>query len=148
MSDLSQHFTLEEMTASQEATRKGIDNRPSALIVSRLTETCRQLEAVRTLLGAPMIVSSGYRSPALNAALGGVPNSAHCAGDAVDFICPSVGTPLEICMKIAAARIKLDQCIQEGTWVHVSFAPTYRQQFLTATFDATGKAKYSDGLNV
>ena len=63
----------------------------------------------------------------------------------MDFICPAVGTPLDICMKIAAAKIKLDQCIQEGTWVHISFAPTYRMQFLTAKFTAAG-AIYSDGL--
>lgn len=77
--------------------------------------------------------------------IGGVENSAHCLGYAVDFICPRAGTPLFICREVQAAQIKVDQCIQEGTWVHISFDPRYRNEFLTATFTAAG-ATYQEGL--
>jgi hypothetical protein len=142
---LSQHFSLEEMVASQEATRKCIGNTPGADIVSILRATCQEAEAVRSLLGAPMLISSGYRSRALNAAVGGSKESAHCLGYAMDFICPAAGSPLHVCLKIAAAKIKFDQCIHEGTWVHISFDPRYRMQFKTAKFGPTG-VTYSDGL--
>ena len=145
MDQLSQHFTLEEMVFSQEAVRNGIDNTPSAAIIENLRSACQQAEAVRALLGKPMLVSSGFRCPALNTLIKGAPTSAHIQGWAMDFICPSFGTPVDICLKVADAKIKLDQCIQEGTWVHLSVAPTYRMQFLTAKFGPNG-ATYSDGL--
>jgi len=143
---LSAHFTLEEMTNSQTAVRKNINNTPDEQVVERLRMTCQQLEKVRDLLGQPIIVSSGYRSPELNAAIGGVSASAHCLGYAVDFICPVFGSPLQICNAIRAAQIKLDQCIQEGTWVHISFDPRYRNEYMTATFTASG-ASYTGGLS-
>lgn len=142
---LSEHFTLDEMILSQTAVRNGIDNTPPADVLERLTSTCQQAEAVRKLLGAPMLISSGYRCDALNRLIGGAATSAHPQGWAMDFTCPDFGTPLEICLKIAEDKIKLDQCILEGTWVHLSFAPTYRMQFLTAKFGRTG-ATYSNGL--
>lgn len=141
---LSQHFSLEEMIASQYAARHGIDNTPPLSIIECLKSTCGQLEGVRALFGHPLLISSGYRSPALNAALGGVPNSAHVEGHAADFICPDAGTPVELCGRIVASGIRYDQLIQEGTWVHISFAPTYRQQALTAIFGPNG-ATYSAG---
>ncbi len=142
---LSDHFNLAELVLSQEATRRGIDNTPPPEVIERLRATCQQAEAVRALLGVPMLVSSGYRCPALNDALGGVPTSAHVHGDAIDFIAPEFGDPLSICRAVQQAGIKLDQCIQEGTWVHISFAPTYRMEFLTAKFGSAG-ATYSNGL--
>lgn len=144
---LSDHFSLEEMAASQEATRRGIDNTPPIGIIGNLRATCQQAEAVRALLGAPMLVSSGYRCAELNAAVGGVADSAHVQGWAMDFICPAVGTPLEVCQKIEVSGIKYDQIITEGTWCHLSFAPTMRQQQLTAKFTKDG-ATYTEGLGV
>ena len=142
---LSDHFTLEEMVQSQEGVRRGIDNTPSDSILQNLRSACQQAEAVRQILGGAMLISSGYRCPELNKLIGGAPTSAHLQGWAMDFICPSFGTPLDICLKIADASIKMDQCIQEGTWVHISFSPIYRMQFLTAKFAKSG-ATYSDGL--
>lgn len=153
MTQLSEHFSLEEVVTSQEAARRGIDNTPSPEIIERLKETCQQAEAVRALLNAPMLISSGYRSPELNAAIGGVPDSAHVAGYAIDFICPMVGTPLEVCKKIQGVGVRCDQLINEGAhgtslgWVHISFAPTYRQQYLTANF-GTNETTYKEGLEV
>lgn len=142
---LSEHFSLEEMIASQEAVRHCIDNSPEADIQLALEHTAERLEVVRALLNAPMIVTSGYRCERLNALIGGARESAHCDGFAVDFICPQVGDPFTLCTKIMGSGIKFDQLIQEGTWVHISFAPAMRQEVLTARFTPNG-AVYSAGL--
>lgn len=134
---LSPHFTLDELTASETAARRGIDNDPPPGVVERLKHTAIGLEAIRTRLGAPLHVSSGYRSPALNAAVGGSRNSAHVDGDAVDFICPRFGSPNVIVSALRDAGIPFDQLIEEfGRWVHVSFAPAMRGQVLR--IDANG----------
>lgn len=138
---LSPHFTLEEMTLSQIAERHGLDNTPPAEVLEHLRATASRMEGVRTLLGHPILVSSGYRSPEVNKAVGGVPTSAHVQGWAVDFICPAFGTTREICNAIRASGMAVDQVIQEHTWVHASWAPTMRQHFLTKAGDG-----YSTGL--
>ncbi len=130
---LSPNFTLQEFTLSQTAERLGLDNTPPPEILDHLKSTALRLEAVRDLLKRPIIVSSGYRSPEVNKAVGGVGTSAHTQGWAVDFIAPGYGDPLHICKAIAASLIEFDQIIQEGTWVHISFAPTMRRQLLTKT---------------
>ena len=119
---LSPHFTLEEMILSQAAAREGIDNTPSPQIVQRLTRACALLEDVRTLLGGrSILISSGYRSPALNAAVGGANDSDHTYGLAADFTSPSFGSVLEVAQKIAASNLGYRQLIYEfGSWVHIS----------------------------
>ncbi len=139
----SQYFTLDELTHTDHRT---IDNTPPPEIVSTLKATAQQMDGVRALLGKPIRVNSGYRSPALNTAVGGAPTSAHMSGYAVDFVCPGFGTPLQICQKIVASDIKYDQLIQEGTWVHISFDPRLRMKQMTATFTANGTV-YSDGVS-
>src|SRR4051794_40119984 len=132
MANLSTHFTLEEMTASQEAARREIDNTPPPAILENLRVMCEKLEAVREFLGRPMIVSSGYRCPDLNAAIGGARNSAHMTGFAVDFICPGFGSPIDVCRAIEQSGLQYDQVIHEyGRWTHLSFDPQQRQQALT-----------------
>lgn len=130
---LSPNFTLEELTLSQTASRLGLDNTPPPEVLEHLKSTAVRMEAVRALLMRPILVSSGYRSQQVNAAVGGVANSAHCQGWAVDFICPTFGDPFHICAAIAASPMEYDQVIQEGTWVHISFAPEMRKQCLTKT---------------
>lgn len=142
---LTQHFALEELTFSSTAQRLGIDNAPSLELVARLTKTAMGLEQVRALLGVSMHIDSGYRCPALNRAVGGVPDSAHVQGYAADFIASDFGSPLLIARAIAGSAIAFDQCIQEGNWVHVSFDPRMRHQALTATF-GPGGAIYSKGV--
>lgn len=146
---LTIHFTLEELTHSQTADRRGIDNVPSDDIVENLTRLAHTLERVRVVLGSrPMTVSSGYRSPDLNRAVGGARNSAHLYGLAADFICPGYGMPGQICKAIAASNIDFDQLIQEGTWVHLGLAQPgqkNRRQVLTAKF-SNGVASYQEGL--
>jgi hypothetical protein len=127
---LSEHFSLAEMTATAH---RNINNTPPPGVLDALSDTAERMEAVRELLGHPIHINSGYRSPALNAAVGGAVNSAHMSGHAVDFICPGFGTPLDICHRLQNAGIVFDQVIQEGAWVHLSFAPTLRRQVLTKT---------------
>ncbi len=142
---LTGHFSLDELTFSSTAQRMGIANAPNLDTVMHLTILASGLERIRALLGHPLRIDSGYRCPALNRAVGGVPSSAHIDGYAADFICPEFGSPLLIARTIQASGIQVDQCIQEGTWVHVSFAPALRQQYLTAAFGPSG-AIYSKGV--
>lgn len=128
-------FTLEEMTISQAAARNGINNIPKGNTLDNLWVTANYMVRVRDLLGSkPIIVSSGYRSPAVNKKVGGSDNSAHTKGWAVDFTCPGFGTPLEICEAISSSKIMsdVDQLIHEyNSWVHISWDPRNRKQVLT-----------------
>ena len=122
---LSPHFSLEELTQSDTATRLGIDNTPTVEIIDNLTYLAGELEYVRDILSAPMLISSGYRSYALNDHLGSKRTSSHTKGLAVDFICPSFGNPHSVVDAIVLANINYDQVILEyGRWVHLSFHPT------------------------
>ena len=83
---MTDHFSLDELTASQEATRHGINNKPSEKVVENLRMLAALLEQVRTLLGGGAIrISSGYRSLALNRHIGSNDTSAHVRGWAADF---------------------------------------------------------------
>ena len=145
MTQLSQNFTLNEFIHSEVATRKGIDNTPPADVLANLHELAAQMEKVRDLLGAPIHINSGYRSPKVNAAVGGSTVSAHMTGQAVDFTCPTFGTPLEVAIEIAASDIEFDQLIAEGSWIHLGIRGDMRRQVLTAHFNG-GKATYTAGL--
>ena len=129
---LSPNFSLTEFTDSQTAARMGIDNDPPVELVPTLKATARCMEDVRDLLGGkPVLVSSAYRSPELNAAIGGSKNSQHMSGEAVDFTCPKFGTPEEIVQKIKDSPLLFDQCILEYyRWVHISFSARNRRQTL------------------
>lgn len=127
-------FTYEEMVASQTAARRDIDNEPKdAQTLLNLLSTANHMLDVRELLGnKPIIISSGYRSPKLNKAVGGSNSSAHTKGWAVDFTCPGFGTPLQVARAIDSSSIKFDQLIHEfDSWVHISFDPQMRNQLLT-----------------
>lgn len=143
MANLTEHFTLEEMTLSQAAARAGMDNTPSPTIVKNLKETCALLEAVRKVLGGvPILISSGYRSPALNKAIGGSKTSAHMEGFAADFTAPAFGTPLQVARAISASGLAYDQLIHEfGVWVHIGLrAGALRKEDLSI-FSGTGYLK-------
>ena len=143
--NLTEHFTLEELTFSPTAERQKINNTPPLEAVAHLTTLAEGLEKVRALLGGPIRISSGYRSPELNAAIRGARNSAHMAGYAADFTCPSFGNPKDVVRAIAASAIEFDQCIYDGTWVHISFDPDMRRQVLTAHF-GQGGTTYTEGV--
>ena len=144
MTQLSTHFTLEEMIASQEGARRGLDNTAPADVLEHLRDMCAKLEEVRALLGRPIMISSGYRSPQINAAVGGSATSAHMYGYAADFICPSFGPPLAVCQAIEESGLGYDQLIHEfGAWTHLSFDPRSRRESLRIFKDGRG---YQIGL--
>jgi zinc D-Ala-D-Ala carboxypeptidase len=133
---LSPHFTLQEMTASQTASRMGIDNTPDAETVQCLRELANVLERVRSLLGdLPVLISSGYRCPELNEEVGGSDTSAHMSGYAADFTVPGFGDPRDVCLAIEPHMYTLgvDQLIYEYEgWVHLGLcAGVPRNQALT-----------------
>jgi zinc D-Ala-D-Ala carboxypeptidase len=122
---LSTHFSLDELIFSQTSARLGIDNTPDAAVLANLKRLAAVLEQVRELLGGtPIVVSSGYRSPNLNKAVGGAQNSAHLSGLAVDFTAPHFGSVMTTAKAIAKSDIAFDQLIFEyGRWVHLGLAP-------------------------
>lgn len=123
---LSEHFTLEELTVTQV---RDLDNScPTELLVN-LEKTAEFMEQIRSILGRPIHVNSGYRSPLVNKIVGGSATSDHKNALACDFICPTFGPPLEVVKAIKRSGVKLDQCIYEGTWVHVGIGSRMRQEF-------------------
>ena len=143
--NLSNNFTLEELTFSQTAVRKGLDNTPNDEQIANLTELAQSLERVQQLLGSPLHIDSAFRSPKVNSAIGGASTSAHLEGYAGDFTCPGFGTPKEVCEALKDSGIPFDQLIFENSWVHLSVAPRMRGEVLTASF-SNGKASYTTGL--
>lgn len=122
---LSDNFDWAEVIQSQRASREGIDNSLPSELIPAVRNTARNMERVRALLQAPIIVSSWYRSPALNSVLpGSSSRSQHMKGEAVDFISPRFGTPFVICSRILKypELVSFDQLILEHTWVHISFS--------------------------
>ena len=120
---LSEHFTLEEMCASQVAARRGLDNTPGPVEIENLKRTATVMEQVRVVLGGKAShVDSGYRSPLVNASVGGVSRSAHCRGLACDFVVPEFGAPADVALSILRADIEFDQLILEYGWVHIGVA--------------------------
>ena len=124
------HFTIQELTASATAERLAIDNTPPRAARTMLTILVEQLlDPIRRRYGAPIIVTSGYRCPTLNTAVGGVTNSHHIVGCAADI---TTGTTeqnkvlyaLIIEMQTAHA-IRFTQLIaEEGyRWLHISYVP-------------------------
>src|SRR5262245_5757914 len=129
---LSPNFSLNALTYSETAEKSGIDNTPPPDVVANLKRLAAGLENVQALLGAPLEISSGYRSAALNEAVGGSGTSQHMQGLAVDFACPTFGSPLEIARAIQQSDVEFDQCILEyGRWVHLSFGDAPRRRMLT-----------------
>lgn len=144
---LSPHFTLDELTHSQKAVRLGLDNTPPPEAVQNLRRVAQLLETVRMILGCPIIVSSGYRSPQVNDAVGGSPVSQHVRGQAADFISPGYGKPNNIVSRIMdLPTVEYDQLINEGGWVHISWSMKPRRQVLTAHFGPNG-VTYTPGLS-
>ena len=146
---VSEHFKFGEFITSDYAIRHGIDNTPSPAVEARmLAVLVPGMERVRQLLGAPIYISSGYRSPTLNRLVGGSKTSQHVDGCAADFVSPSFGPPRAIAAHLHrfAAYIKFDQMIHEGSWLHISFVEVgERSQVLTAHF-ANGRVTYTPGL--
>lgn len=132
MTQLSPHFTLEEMCFSDTAKRLGIDNDAPLDVVANLKRTANGLERVRQLLNNNAIkINSGYRCKKLNEAVHGQVHSQHLTGQAADFTSP-YGPPAQLVQAIRASGIEYDQLICEfNSWVHISFSDHPRRQTLT-----------------
>jgi len=131
--NLSKHFTLHEMTVSQTASRKGIDNTPGDSEIVALKTLCEKvLDPIRVHFDRPVIVTSGFRSVRLNKAIGGSSTSQHCKGEAADFTVPGVSN-YELC-KWMERNLNYDQLIYEygeSGWVHSSYREPFRNMELT-----------------
>ena len=141
---LTEHFTLEELIASEIAVRNGLDNTPNPLVLNNLKTLAEGLEDVREVLARPIIINSGYRSLMVNQLLGSKPTSQHTKGLAADFICPSFGTPKDIIKKIVSSDIKYDQVILEfDRWIHISFCEEgYKPRKQALIIDSKGTRQY------
>lgn len=146
--NLSEHFTLAEMTRSAAATRKGIPNVAPDAIVAKLRAVCEHiLEPVRAHYGRPITVLSGYRAPAVNKAVGGAATSQHLKGEAADFIVNGVSN-IEVC-RWMQANMNYDQLIYEfgeAGWIHCSWREgALRNQEISAV-KRGGKTVYLPGI--
>jgi hypothetical protein len=133
---ISENFTLEEFLVSQTATRHGIDMTPPPVIeakIIRLVETV--IQPLRTELGTPIMISSGYRPKDLNSLIGGSKTSAHIWGCAADMRCNAL-TPLGLAQLAVDMALPFDQVIHEfGRWVHIGInwnSNALRYETLTA----------------
>jgi hypothetical protein len=150
---LSEHLDLSEVTRSESAKRKGISNMPTEAHIANFKLLAEKIfEPIRTHFRCPIIISSGYRSKELNAAIGGSLTSQHCQGEAIDI--DMDGTPNGVTNRMVFDYIKdnleFDQLIFEfgdkenPDWVHVSYESSgkQRKQILRAT-RVNGKTSYS-----
>jgi hypothetical protein len=141
---LSPNFSLEELTFSQVASRRGIDNTPPDKVKDNLERLAFFLEQVRKVFNKPFLISSGYRSREVNESVGGSKTSQHCEGCAADFNVKGM-SPNAVVRAIVDANIPYDQVILEfDSWVHIS-VPTVkgsppRKQALI--IDNNGKREY------
>jgi hypothetical protein len=151
---LSQHFSLAELTKSSATARHGLDNTPPPKALAALELLCLEvLEPLRSLLGRPIVINSGYRSPEVNRHIGGSSRSQHCLGEAADIECPGVSN-LALALHIESGAVPFDQLILEfhdvgddaSGWVHVSHrGAANRRQVLTAV-RVDGVTQYRPGL--
>jgi zinc D-Ala-D-Ala carboxypeptidase len=139
---LSPNFTLEEMLESQTARRKGIAEQftPPPEVIANLRALCKNiLQPLRDAIGGPIKISSGYRTPRLNRAIGGARNSQHMVGEAADIQGLGGMTNKQLFNKIKQLGLPFDQMIwefgndQNPAWVHVSFGPRNRRQIIRVT---------------
>lgn len=127
---LSAHFSLEEFIISSKALSMGVRNDPTPAHLENLKHLAERMEAVRALFNRPIEITSAYRNPQVNAAVGGVPTSAHALGHAADFHVDGL-SDLEVAKGVRDSGLKFDQLIYEKSrCVHISFDPRLRRQVM------------------
>jgi len=147
---LSANFKLSELTKSQTAERKGINNNPSSGQIDNLRELCMNvLQPIRSNFDKPVIISSGYRSAELCIEIGSSIHSQHTKGQAADLEVPGIDNK-ELATWIKN-NLEYDQLILEfykegepdSGWVHISYSTEQnRKQSLLAYKDENNKTKY------
>jgi hypothetical protein len=144
--NLTKHFTLDELTASEAAERNGWDNTPNEQELENLKRLAAFLEEVKTALGGrPVMVNSAFRNKQVNDSVGSKDTSQHRLGCAVDIRVPQL-TPDQVVKAIVAAGLEYDQLIREfDRWTHISIPNTPetapRRQVLI--IDKTGTRLYA-----
>jgi len=149
---LSKNFALSEMVKSATAERLGVDNSPSDIHLVNLTHLAIHiLQPVRNEFGV-ITINSGYRSPTLNAKVGGSKTSQHCNGQAADF--ESFSTPNPDLAKWIANNLEFDQLILEfydgvnpnSGWVHCSYNLMGNRRKILTALKTGGKVVYKNGF--
>lgn len=149
---LSYNFTLAELTKSEVAIRRAINNTPPLAIIDNLQVLVDNiLQPLRNALG-PVVVTSGYRSPAVNVAVGGSPTSDHCLGMAADI--EIVGLDNKVLAQYVRDNFKFTQLILEfytdgqpnSGWVHVSYDPKDLKCEVLRAVKKDGKTVYTKGF--
>lgn len=130
------YFTLKELTRSVTAKNKGIDNTPGEVEKNNLIALVENvLDPLREAWGQPIIITSGYRCPALNRAVGGSATSQHVKGEAADIrtVSDTVEDNKALYELIRVLNLPIDQCINEYgyDWIHVSYSPRNRKKFFS-----------------
>lgn len=128
---LSPNFKLKEFTQSATATRLSIENNPNQLQISKLELLVTQvLQPLRDAYNEAFFINSGFRSLALNKAVGGVPTSQHTFGEAADV---RVANPRKLLQTLQASGLDFDQAILYPTFLHISYrSKSNRKQVLYA----------------
>lgn len=142
---LSPHFTLQEMTASDVAARRGWDNTPNADHTANLLRLAAFLEKVRiTLWNKPITITSGYRCKQVNDAIGSKDTSQHRIGCAVDIKVKGL-TPRQVCERLIRSKLEFDQVILEfNSWTHISIPLLeFRPRRNGLIIDSAGTRLYS-----
>lgn len=132
---MKSYFTIEELCKSDTAKKQNIDNNPSEEVIERLKELIAFLNPIREAWGSAIIVTSGYRCPALNKAVGGSETSVHQIGYGVDLV-PKNGKTEEFKLfleqYVKDNNLKWDQILFEKSkgsiWVHLGLYNNYMQQ--------------------
>ena len=149
---VSKNFALSEMVKSATAERLNVDNSPSDIHLVNLTHLAIHiLQPVRDQFGV-ITINSGYRSPALNAKVGGSKTSQHCNGQAADF--ESFSTPNPDLAKWIANNLVFDQLILEfydgvnpnSGWVHCSYNLMGNRKKIMTALKTGGKVIYKNGF--
>jgi hypothetical protein len=144
---LSKNLALSEVTRSETAKRKGISNMPTPEHIENFKKLAENVfQPIRDHFGVPIRISSGYRSKALNTAVGGSLSSQHCSGEAIDIDMDGTSITNKQIFDFVKDNLNFDQMIWEfGTdknpdWVHVSYESTgkQRKQILKAVKTAGG----------
>ena len=144
---LSKNFALSEITHSNTAKRLGIDNEPTEVHLQNMQHLVDNLlQPLRDSIG-PIRISSGYRNPSLNRAIGGSRSSQHCKGEALDIQFWEMGKMNNkvIYDFILDSNMEFDQMINEFdfAWIHISLKDKgNRKQVLEAYKDEDGDTKY------
>lgn len=132
---MGKYFSIAELTKSETANRRKIDNKPTKEVENCLNQLIDNiLDPLRKAYGQPIIVSSGYRCPELNKAVGGARTSQHTFGQAADIHTKSNSkeSNKQLFELIKQLKLPFDQLINEYnySWVHVSYSHRNRRQIL------------------